>query len=164
MYHFNIRRLEKGEITGYMTTAAAVQFSDEYKYDVDTSAFLSFMQKQGKLISESDYLWTKINNHAGGTKPLANILIATSIVLFLLDVAMRRFQYVPKWKLKKVKADTPVKESEQVTASATELITEVKVEQKLKKSKEKAKTSKKNNSTQTLDTSSLLKKKDERNI
>lgn len=164
MYHFNIRRLEKGEITGYMTTAAAVQFSDEYKYDVDTSAFLSFMQKQGKLISESDYLWTKINNHAGGTKPLANILIATSIVLFLLDVAMRRFQYVPKWKLKKVKADTPVHEEMKQIAPTVEPVTEVKQEEQLKKSKEKVKVSKKNNSTQTLDTSALLKKKDDRNI
>ena len=164
MYHFNIRRLEKGEITGYMTTAAAVQFSDEYKYDVDTSAFLSFMEKQGKLINESDYLWTKIDNHAGGTKPLANILIATSIVLFLLDVAMRRFQYVPKWNLKKVKADTPVHEEMKQIAPTAEPVVEMKQEEQLKKSKEKVKTSKKNNSTQTLDTSALLKKKDDRNI
>ncbi len=164
MYHFNIRRLEKGEIAGYMTTAAAVQFSDEYKYDVDTSAFISFMEKQGELINESDYLWTRITKHTGGKKPLANILIATAIVLFLLDVAMRRFQYVPKWKVKKAKTDTPAQEKEQTTVSDVENVAEVKREEPVKKTRENAKTSKKNSSSQTLDTSALLKKKDDRNI
>jgi len=164
MYHFNIRRLEKGEITGYMTTAATVQFSDEYKYDVDTSVFLSFMEKQGKMISETDYLWTKITNHAGGKKPLANILIATSIVLFLLDVAMRRFQYVPKWKVKKLQTEVNVQEKEQTIAPVVESMIEVKQEEPVKKSKGKKRTSKKNNASQTLDTSALLKKKDDRNI
>lgn len=164
MYHFNIRRMEKGEISGYMTTAAAVQFSDEYKYDVDTTAFLSFVEKQGKLITESDYLWTKITNHAGGKKPLANILIAAAIILFLMDVTMRRFQYVPKWKISKTKADAPVQEAVQTNVPAEEAVTEMKQVEPMKKPKEKARKNKKNNSPQTLDTSSLLKKKDDRNI
>lgn len=165
MYHFNIRRMEKGEISGYMTTAAAVQFSDEYKYDVDTTAFLSFVERQGKLITESDYLWTKITNHTGGRKPLANILIATAIVLFLVDVAMRRFQYAPKWKVNKGKMASPIQEKEQLPTPALEpVMTEEKQEKTVKKPKEKSGKSMKKEPTQTLDTSSLLKKKDDRNI
>lgn len=164
MYHFNIRRLEKGEIAGYMTTAAAVQFSDEYKYDVDTSAFLSFMEKYGKLINESDYLWTRIANHAGGRKPLANILIATAIVLYLLDVAMRRFQYVPKRKMKNVQSDAPVQETVQSTVPVEQAVIEEKQTESVKKTKDKKGRNKKNNPPQTLDTSILLKKKDDRNI
>ena len=40
LYHFNIRRNEDSEIRNYLTTAAAVQFSDEYKFDVSTDSFL----------------------------------------------------------------------------------------------------------------------------
>ena len=38
LYHFNIRRMEDGQIQNYMTTAAAVQFSDEYKIHVTTDS------------------------------------------------------------------------------------------------------------------------------
>lgn len=167
MYHFNIRRMEKGEISSYMTTAAAVQFSDEYKYDVDTTTFLSFMERQGKLITESDYIWTKITNHTGGRKPLANILIASAILLFLMDVAMRRFQYVPKWKVNKDKREATVQEKVQAsspTVEAEKEMVEKRQEKTMKRSKEKSGKSKKKEPAQTLDTSSLLKKKDERNI
>ena len=158
MYHFNIRRLEQGEINGYMTTAVAVQFSDEYKYDVDTSAYLSFMEKYGNIITETDYLWKDINATTRGKRPLANFLIATAILLFVLDVAFRRFQFVPKRKFKKVKEDTSVQEKEQLPEATAEPVIEV------KKTKEKAEKNKKKDSPQTLDTSSLLKKKDDRNI
>ena len=43
-----------------MTTAAAVQFSDEYKFDVSTDAYLNFVQQYGKIITKDESIWTQI--------------------------------------------------------------------------------------------------------
>ena len=96
LYHFNIRRTESGEIQNYMTTAAAVQFSDEYKFDVSTDAYLNFAQQYGKIITEDESIWTRISSKMKEGYPLTNWLLALAICLFLVDVALRRFQYVPK--------------------------------------------------------------------
>ncbi len=98
LYHFNIRRMEDGEIQSYMTTAATVQFSDEYKFDVSTDAYLSFVEQYGRIITEEDNIWTKLDTNNKAKHSLTNLLLGFAIVLFLADVAMRRFQYVPRFK------------------------------------------------------------------
>lgn len=99
LYHFNIRRTEGGEIQSYMTTAAAVQFSDEYKFDVSPASYLRFVEQYGRVITEQDSVWSRISTGARESYSLTNWLLGLAIVLFLLDVAMRRFQYVPRWSL-----------------------------------------------------------------
>ncbi len=96
LYHFNIRRTEGGEIQNYMTTAAAVQFSDEYKFNVGTASYLNFVERYGHVITEEDPVWNRIRARAGESRSLTDWLLALAICLFLADVAMRRFQYVPK--------------------------------------------------------------------
>ena len=98
LYHFNIRRMEGGEIQNYMTTAAAVQFSYEYKFDVSAAPYLSFVQQYGRLITPEENIWTHITNSAGEKRSLTNWLLGLAVCLFLADVAMRRFQYVPRWR------------------------------------------------------------------
>lgn len=165
MYHLNVRRQEKGEISNYMITAAAVQFSDEYKFDVDTKNYLNFINACGKVISEEDYLWNRITTDTKGKRSITNFLIGLGILLFLADVAMRRLQYVPKWKARKDKAEVPVHEKEQTAVPNGEIVIEPKPEEKERKSKSKEKSGKTQKQTvQSLDTSALLKKKDERNI
>jgi len=163
MYHLNVRRQENGEISNYMITAAAVQFSDEYKFDVDTKNYLQFITACGKVISEDEYLWNKITAGTTGMRSITNYLIGLGLILFLADVAMRRFQYVPKRKAGKPKAEASVRENEQRIMSDETIVIEPKPEEKVSKPKERASKSKKQ-ATQSLDTSSLLKKKDERNI
>ena len=97
LYHFNIRRTDGGEISSYMTTAAAVQFSDEYKFDVSTDALLSFAKDYGRIIDPEENIWRPIAAGVGEKRSLANLLLGLAILLFLADVTMRRFQYVPKW-------------------------------------------------------------------
>ena len=97
LYHFNIRRMEGEEIRNYITTAAAVQFSYEYKFDISPDKYLAFANQYGRLITPEE-IWTRIDTSAGEKKPLANFLIGLTILLFLADVAVRRFQYVPMWK------------------------------------------------------------------
>jgi len=95
MYHLNVRRMEDGQIAGYLTTAAAVQFSDEYKFDVSEAPYLNFVQRVGRVIDEDEEIWTKIDAGAREKRSLTNLLLALAICLFLADVAMRRFQYEP---------------------------------------------------------------------
>ena len=175
LYHFNIRRTEDGEIQNYMTTAAAVQFSDEYKFDVSADAYRQFVEQYGRIITEQDSVWTRISTGARESYPLTNWLLALAVCLFLADVAMRRFQYVPKRipllsgrkkKGAKQSVENTVPEthsgtvqraqlSESEDISDTEVVKTAKKQKKQRKSKQLE---------QTLDTSQLLKKKDDRNV
>lgn len=166
MYHLNVRRQENGEISNYMITATAVQFSDEYKFDVDTKKYMDFITACGKVVSEEDYLWNRITTDTKGKRSITNFLIGLGILLFLADVAFRRLQYVPKWKTRRIKTEEAlIQEKDQLAVANEEIVAEPKPEEKVRKSKTKEKSNKtKKQTTQSLDTSSLLKKKDERNI
>lgn len=150
LYHFNVRRSENGEIQNYLTTAAAVQFSDEYKFDVSTEPYLKFVEQYGRIITDQDSVWNRISTGAKENYSLTNWLLFLAICLFVADVAMRRFQFVPGWPHKK---DGKRKE---MAENAPE-------ENLQKKKKETRKPKKTRQPAQTLDTSQLLKKKDERN-
>lgn len=182
LYHFNIRRTEGGEIQSYMTTAAAVQFSDEYKFDVSADAYLQFAKQYGRRITEEDPVWTRIMTGARESYPLTNLLTAFAICLFLADIAMRRFQYEPKLggvmgrrKKKAVddvgvgavgetaRADVTV-QSGQAAGQDTKAEMENRSENGTKNVKRQKRTKKEKQSGQVLDTSQLLKKKDERKV
>ncbi len=172
LYHFNIRRTLGGEIQSYMTTAAAVQFADEYKFDVSTASYLRFMEKYGRIITKEDSVWTRLKAEAGERYPLASLLIALSICLFMADVAMRCFQYAPKrpaWlpTIDKMHAKIAgnTKESAEDLPNGSAPDAEPSIE-KAKKviSKDNKKPKQTKQSEQALDTSQLLKKKDDRNI
>ncbi|MCH5250308.1 MAG: VWA domain-containing protein [Lachnospiraceae bacterium] len=181
LYHFNVRRMENGEIQNYMTTAAAVQFSYEYKFDVSTAGYLSFAQQYGRLISPDENIWTNITTGAGEKRSITNWLLGLAICLFLADVAMRRFQYVPdlRWTKKVFEKVRPVEngrvqdgqkfvslvQDSQESIDAPDVSMQI-PEKGLKSVKEKSskKEKKSKPSEQTLDTSQLLKKKDDRNI
>ena len=162
MYHFNIRREEDGEIHAYMTTAAVVQFSDEYKFDADEQAFIRFTEQCGKIIKESDYLWKKLETKTKRNRSIVDLLLCMGILFFLVDVAMRRFQYIPKWKNKPVK-DLQTKNPAEMNKNNISEMEETK-EEKKEVSKRSKKGKEKTISQPGLDTSALLKKKDDRNI
>ncbi len=179
IYHFNIRRTEGGAFQHAMTTAAAVQFSDEYKFDVCTDAYLKFAEQYGRLITEKENIWTRLSTGARERYPLSNGLLAATIMLFLADVAMRRFQYVPKRPpflagVRRNKAqELPEKMPENMTelsadaGSASEQPTgrmppKAELHKKMRNQKKQKK--RRTQPEETLDTSQLLKKRDERNL
>ncbi len=175
LYHFNIRRMEDGEIQNYMTTAAAVQFSDEYKFDISADAYRQFVEQYGRMITEQDSVWTRISSGARESYPLTNWLLALTVCLFLADVAMRRFQYAPKRLLMMAgrtgrrttqSVESTVREPHSGTAQMTQVSeTEDASERKVAETGKKQKKQRKpRQSEQTLDTSQLLKKKDDRNV
>lgn len=161
--------------------------------------YLSFVQQYGRVITPQEDIWTHIQTGAGEKRALTNWLLGLAICLFLADVAMRRFQYVPRWRFAKrtrKKADPAgepgAQEVQRTTTqlgdgqgigslphdgqdsaasamqSAGERPTADKQapenEKKPKKDKNSKKEKKAKVSEQTLDTSQLLKKKDNRNI
>lgn len=172
LYHFNVRRSENGEIQSYLTTAAAVQFSDEYKFDVSTDSYLKFVEQYGRLITKQDSVWNRISTKARESYSLTNWLLFLAICLFVADVAMRRFQFVPKWiytggrKRKKtvesVNRDMP---NEKMAEADQEIKEENDSDKNRKKKRKESRRPKEaQHSEQTLDTSQLLKKKDDRKV
>lgn len=168
LYHFNIRRTEDGEIQSYVTTAAAVQFSYEYKFDVSTAPYLSFVQQYGRLITPEDEIWTRISNGSGEKRSLTNWLLGLALCLFLADVAMRRFQYVPRWRWAKaaVRKEPDVRDRKNPAPEEPDSEGAPSFGSGKRPPKEKApkKAKKSGTSEQTLDTAQLLKKKDDRNV
>ncbi len=178
LYHFNIRRTEGGEIQSYMTTAAAVQFSDEYKFDVSPASYLRFAERYGRVITEKDSVWERISTGAGESYSLTVWLLGLAVGLFLLDVAMRRFQYVPGWShaRRRNRTSESVLHSQAEGQGADEKAAADDADgradvQSGKAGKDKmpkragksGRNGKSGRTEQTLDTSHLLKKKDDRN-
>ncbi len=169
LYHLNIRRMEEDEIQSYMTTAAAVQFSDEYKFDISPAKYISFAEQYGRIVTPDEEIWTDIKSGTREKRPLTNWLLGLAICLFLADVAVRRFQYVPAWKgfgtLREKtagKEDVSEEKMEEQPHMTDEATAKEKPAKKSKPVKDSAKKKKAKQQEQTLDTSALLKKKDDR--
>ena len=176
LYHFNIRRSVDGEMQSYLTTAAAVQFSDEYKFDVSTDSYLKFVEQYGRIITEQDTVFNRLSTGARESRLLTNWLLFLAICLFVADVAMRRFQFVPKivqgrFHGRSAKREKTVENTPQGTSyalnedmAAEDITDKNSLKNSEKKRIEPKKSKKKQQSEQTLDTSQLLKKKDDRSI
>lgn len=184
IYNLSVRRIDEGEITNAVTTVTAVQYSDEYKFNVSDAAFREFVDRYGRMLEPEENFWQKRKSGLRERYELTMWLILLALLWFVLDIAMRRFHFVPqdtrlyrmislRWTQRKLKPEKtgaisnmpqsgsalpdpgiPVKEE-------TEAATTVSVsDNKPKKTRKKAE---KKQETQNLDTSSLLKKKDQRN-
>ena len=166
LYHFNICRTKGGEIQNYMTTAAAVQFSDEYKFDVSAASYLKFAEQYGRLLTGKEKLWTRIAAGERAGYPLTNWLLAFALVLFLADVAMRRLQYVPK-RLPFPAAVRHIKEQKMPVNTDYETpsgnMSGTAQRQTVRNAVTQKKKRRQSREQNTLDTSQLLKKREERN-
>ena len=143
-----------------MTTAAAVQYSDEYKFDVSTDAYLKFVEQYGRVITEQDSVWTRLQAKARESYSLTNWLLALAVCLFLIDVTVRRFQYVPKREGRK----NPVQEPHITQVSGTQKMEQTQTAKATESEKRQKRQRKPKQPEQTLDTSQLLKKKDDRKV
>lgn len=155
LYHFNIRRADAGEIRGYMTTAAAVQFSDEYKFDVGTDELMKFTEQNGRLITPEENIWKPVAD-SGESRSLANFFMGLAIALFLADVAVRRFQYEPVWARRGIEKSGSAGKGRDTGEGKPAGEGKAGTRQSVKHKQDGAE--------QTLDTSRLLKKKGDRNI
>lgn len=183
IYNLSVRRIDDGSVTNAVTTAAAVQYSDEYKFGVSTSAFTGFVERYGKMLTPEDTFWQQRKSAAKERYELAKWLILLAILWFVMDIAFRRFHFLPQdTKLYRTisrhmadrkmdgvreKQPRPSVHAEERADTDPELRTENGTTDAVKETKKKAKKAARKKEAeanpQTLDTSALLKKKDERN-
>ncbi|MDE5893488.1 MAG: glutamine amidotransferase, partial [Acetatifactor sp.] len=185
IYNLSVRRIDEGEITNAVTTVTAVQYSDEYKFSVSDAAFREFVERYGRILEPEENFWQKRKSGLRERYELTVWLILLALLWFVLDIAMRRFHFVPQdtrlyrmvsswWMQRKQKPERtgavtglPQSGSTQpdpgLSSIAEETDTAEVVSTSEKKQKKPRKKAEKKQEPQNLDTSALLKKKDQRN-
>ena len=172
LYNINVRRSDNDEVTGAFTTATVVQYSDEYRYDVTEDKFRNFIDQYGQWRELDDNIWKKLDVSRNGSFSLTGPLLVLLIMLFLADVAGRRFGWEPVIRKKakaKVKepliADDPQLQAQQAQQVSAEEMKAAE-EKRLKKNRQKRMKQEGLDvpDTGTLDTAALLKRKKDRNI
>lgn len=168
VYQLRVHRKDEDEITNAMTTAALVQYSDEYRFDAKTTAFQQFVEQYGRQISPEDDFWKLRKSRAKKKYELTNWLLVLLIVWFVVDIAFRRFCFVPFLSFPSRKKEEQVKDAVKTKQGQTDAAVQKKTEEKTmetgetKKVRKKRETKKKEKEDAALDTSALLKKKDKR--
>lgn len=155
IYNLSVRRMQGEEVTNAMTTAASVQYSDEYKFALTNETYLAFIRQYGRKISPKTNIWKKLKNASRADFDLTNLCLLLLLLLFLADIAMRRFSCVPPiphWTKPKKKSIINERQKEPDEQSPAEI----------KKTAGKPKAKKQETAPQMLDTSALLKKKEKR--
>lgn len=172
-YNFSIREQEGENITSTYKGAFSLKYSDEYKFNNNSikldslvsetnGSFIKSVEEvfEGKLKKE----YKKIN--------LTNSLLILALILFLFDIVYRRLnldfsKYINIRNNKdKATKNTFIKEEIAVEREVNNLEELDSKKDELKKRDKKLKVKKKTKETsksQTLDTNSLLKKKNDRN-
>lgn len=172
-YNFSIREKEGENITSTYKGAFSLKYSDEYKFNNNSikldslvsetnGSFIKSVEEvfEGKLKKE----YKKIN--------LTNSLLILALILFLFDIVYRRLnldfsKYINIRNNKdKATKNTFIKEEIAVEREVNNLEELDSKKDELKKRDKKLKVKKKTKETsksQTLDTNSLLKKKNDRN-
>ena len=176
IYNLSVRRIDEEEITNAVTTVTAVQYSDEYKFNVSDAAFREFVERYGRILEPGENFWQKRKSGLRERYELTVWLILLALLWFVLDIAMRRFHFMPQdtrlyrmvssrlmlRKQKAEKAGAVVLPDSDMASMAEETDTAAPVDERRKQKKPRKKAEKKQE-PQNLDTSALLKKKDQRN-
>ncbi len=179
LYNLSVRRVDEGSITNAITTAAAVQYSDEYKFGVTAAAFTGFVERYGRMLEPEENFWQQKKSGTRERYELTQWLILLAVLWFVIDVALRRFHFLPqdtkagqfmikKWMMRN-KASVSQglqhgeKREEKTREEAADNTIDSAKEEKQMKPRKQTKGQKKQEA-QALDTSALLKKKDQRNI
>ncbi len=96
VYNLSVRRMDQGSVTNTVNTAAVVQYSDEYKFNVGNGAFTAFVERYGRMLDPEENFWKQKRSGARERYELAQWLILLAILWFVLDVAFRRFCFRPQ--------------------------------------------------------------------
>ena len=157
VYNLSVQRKNGKKIENALTTAAVVQYSQEYKFALTNDSFCAFIKQYGKVLSPKKNVWKKLKASGRARVCLTNPLLILLLFVFLADIAMRRFAYVPPmphW-------TRPAKKAIMTKEKTAE---DGQPEPEAEKPKEKTKKAKpEETASQALDTSALLKKKEKRN-
>jgi uncharacterized membrane protein len=182
-YNFNIREEENGEIINSYKGAFALQYSDEYKFNTNAEKLdVVVKETKGSFINKPEEVFEGKLQREYKKINLTNSLLVLSILLFMLDIAYRRlnlnFVKLFKRRKDKVKKEKIIREDDvfinkekvktyKIIAEEKKIIKEaiqedIKIEENKESKRPKKKSTKEENKKQSLDTSALLKKKNDR--
>lgn len=180
IYNLSVRRMDEGNVTNAVTTATAVQYSDEYKFDIGNEAFTAFVERYGRFLDPEENFWRQRKSVVRQRYELTPWLILLAILWFVMDIAFRRFHFLPqdtrlyrnivrymagrRNRMAGVESGRVVETAQESRETANESPdgTESAAPGDTKKRSRSGRTAAKQE-PQTLDTSALLKKRDQRN-
>ncbi len=96
IYNLSVRRMDAGTVTNAVTTAAVVQYSDEYKFAEGSGAFRAFVERYGRVLEPGENFWKQKKSGARERYELTQWLILLAILWFVMDIALRRFHFLPR--------------------------------------------------------------------
>lgn len=181
-YNFSIRQQEGEDITSTYKGAFALKYSDEYKFNTNSVKLDSLVSEtKGTFINKVEEVFKGKLEKEYKKINLTNSLLIIALFLFLFDIAYRRlnldfsryFKIKDKNKVKNIKAKEKNVAKDELAvkkeisnnidkkSKVEEKTLDKKKENKSKVKKEKKKVEK--TKSNTLDTSALLKKKNDRN-
>lgn len=180
-YNFNIRQQEGENITSTYKGAFALKYSDEYKFNTNSVKLDSLISEtNGSFINKAEEVFEgKLENEYKKIN-LTNPFLILSLILFLFDIAYRRLnldfsKYIKisnssRNKKKKVNEKNHLNEKLSVEKGINDINTEDisndNIKDKVNKKEKKPKVTKKSEEKpkpKGLNTSELLKKKNDRN-
>lgn len=190
-YSLNIREIEEEKVVNAQNTTIAMQYSPEYKFFKDEGALEKLVEEtKGTFVKSSDEIFNSSLEAVWSRIDLTNILLSIGLILFMIDITYRRLnlniklfkgnkktdKYFKKlkksFKIKSKNEDKDNIKSKLENVSKKDFIkSDWNISDETKKENNKKDVdSNKNNKEQgtkenskTLDTSSLLRKKEERN-
>ena len=179
-YNFSIRQQEGESITSTYKGAFALKYSDEYKFNTNSVKLDSLVSEtDGSFINKPEEVFEGKLEKEYKKINLTNLLLILALILFLFDIAYRRLnldfsKYIKmdirnkKMKVnensfgkEELAVEKEVDNARTTEKSSDSLKDEVKKKEKKSKLKKEKKVEKPK--PQTLDTSALLKKKNDRN-
>lgn len=84
------------DIVGTGLSGITIPYSEEYKL-IDNNSFMDFVEKiGGKVINDPDEVFSEIDNKVKTSKNIANNLLIIALILWIVDIALRRFNIASK--------------------------------------------------------------------
>ena len=92
VYSINIRNQQGEEIVKNVNTAAAMQYSVEYRLDGSTASLEQFAEQTGGIwITSPDQVFDTVLNQVKAKTDMTDLFLWTAVFLFLADIFVRRW-------------------------------------------------------------------------
>ncbi len=94
VYMIKARQEKDGQIINALTTGLAKQYSQEYKINADSKIFEELVKSSsGKYITKPEEVFTDTIPKVKGEIDLTDAMLILALILFMLDVALRRLNF-----------------------------------------------------------------------
>lgn len=177
IYSINITKQQDGKVVSTENTAAAVQYSNEYKIDTRKNPLKDWIKEiDGKWIKKGSDIKKEKIEEVDTKKPLVQYLLTIAIILFMAEIVCKRLQFdFLRMKKREVETSKESQNREKVIVNEKDNLVkreetknytrkQEKKNKPLKSKKQETKVTKNKTSKEenSLNTDYLLKKKNQR--